>query len=268
MPRPAPRRSGCSYDMVSIGPRWQPSSRCSGRCSTAGKKTSPRRICRAARAASILMAVSNKLGGMVVTTGNKSEMAVGYATLYGDMCGGYNVLKDVYKTTAFELCKWRNAHRPEGALGPAGIVIPERIITKPPSAELKPDQKDEDSLPPYPVLDAILKGLIERDLAAEDLVKEGHDPAIVDARLAPARSRGIQAPPGAARREDHQPRASAATGAIPSSTPSGAEPCSSRSFPTCISGAPAAPLRSHRHGGLPRACRRACSAARSACPTS
>ena len=113
------------------------------------------------------MAVSNKLGGMVVTTGNKSEMAVGYATLYGDMCGGFNVLKDVYKTTVFELCKWRNAHRARTARWAArAAVIPERIITKPPSAELKPDQKDEDSLPPYPVLDAILKGLIERDLSA------------------------------------------------------------------------------------------------------
>src|SRR5258705_3667765 len=117
----------------------------------------------------VLMAVSNKLGGMVVTTGNKSEMAVGYATLYGDMCGGYNVLKDVYKTTVFELCRWRNAHRPDGAMGRKGKVIPARIIAKPPSAELRPDQKDEDSLPPYPVLDAILKGLIERDLCPGDL---------------------------------------------------------------------------------------------------
>ena len=147
----------------------------------------------------LLMALSNKLGGMVVTTGNKSEMAVGYATLYGDMCGGYNVLKDVYKTTVFALCKWRNANRPEGALGAKGKVIPERIISKPPSAELRPDQKDEDSLPPYPVLDAILNGLIERDLAAEDLVKEGHDPAVV-ARvwrlLEGAEYKRRQAPPG------------------------------------------------------------------------
>jgi NAD+ synthase len=122
-----------------------------------------------------LMAVSNKLGGMLVTTGNKSEMAVGYATLYGDMCGGYNVLKDVYKTTVFELCHWRNAHLPEGARGRPGKVIPERIISKPPSAELKPDQKDEDSLPPYPVLDAILKDLIEGDLSAEEIAARGHD---------------------------------------------------------------------------------------------
>src|SRR5260370_7408506 len=127
-----------------------------------------------------LMAVSNKLGSMVVTTGNKSEMAVGYATLYGDMAGGYNVLKDVYKTTVFELCRWRNAHLPEGALGPRGKVIPERIISKPPSAELRADQKDEDSLPPYPVLYAILKGLIERDLGAEELAAEGHDRPTVE----------------------------------------------------------------------------------------
>ena len=146
-----------------------------------------------------LMAVSNKLGGMVVTTGNKSEMAVGYATLYGDMAGGYNVLKDVYKTTVFELCRWRNAHLPEGAMGPKGKVIPERIITKPPSAELRADQKDEDSLPPYPVLDAILKGLIERDLGAEELAAEGHDLATVNRiwrLLEGAEYKRRQAPPG------------------------------------------------------------------------
>ena len=137
-----------------------------------------------------LMAVSNKLGGMVVTTGNKSEMAVGYATLYGDMNGGYNVLKDVYKTTVFELCKWRNKQ---------GRVIPERILTKPPSAELRPDQKDEDSLPPYPVLDAILKGLIERDLDAAALAAEGHDLATVNRvwrLLEGAEYKRRQAPPG------------------------------------------------------------------------
>ncbi|UYN96900.1 MAG: NAD+ synthase [Enhydrobacter sp.] len=146
-----------------------------------------------------LMAVSNKLGGMVVTTGNKSEMAVGYATLYGDMCGGYNVLKDVYKTTVFELCRWRNAHLPFGAMGRQGEVIPERIIAKPPSAELRADQKDADSLPPYPVLDAILEGLIERDLGAVDMVREGHDPATVDRvwrLLEAAEYKRRQAPPG------------------------------------------------------------------------
>ena len=137
-----------------------------------------------------LMAVSNKLGGMVLTTGNKSEMAMGYATLYGDMNGGYNVLKDVYKTTVFELCKWRNQQ---------GRVIPERILTKPPSAELRPDQKDSDSLPPYPVLDAILKGLIERDLDATALAAEGHDLATVNRvwrLLEGAEYKRRQAPPG------------------------------------------------------------------------
>ena len=146
-----------------------------------------------------LMAVSNKLGSMVVTTGNKSEMAMGYATLYGDMCGGFNVLKDVYKTTVFELCKWRNARLPDGAMGNKGVVIPERIITKPPSAELRPDQKDEDSLPPYPVLDAILRGLIERDLSAEELAREGFDDATVSRiwrLLEAAEYKRRQAPPG------------------------------------------------------------------------
>jgi NAD+ synthase len=146
-----------------------------------------------------LMAVSNKLGGMVVTTGNKSEMAMGYATLYGDMAGGYNVLKDVYKTTVFELCRWRNAHLPDGAMGPKGRVIPERIITKPPSAELRADQKDEDSLPPYAVLDAILKGLIERDLGARELAAEGHDLETVNRvwrLLEGAEYKRRQAPPG------------------------------------------------------------------------
>jgi NAD+ synthase len=146
-----------------------------------------------------LMAVSNKLGGMVVTTGNKSEMAVGYATLYGDMCGGFNVLKDVYKTTVFELCAWRNRHLPAGALGRTGRVIPERILSKPPSAELRPDQKDSDSLPPYPVLDAILRGLIERDLAAEELIAEGYDAAAVTRvwrLLENAEYKRRQAPPG------------------------------------------------------------------------
>ncbi|WP_421997563.1 NAD+ synthase [Reyranella sp.] len=146
-----------------------------------------------------LMAVSNKLGGMVVTTGNKSEMAVGYATLYGDMCGGYNVLKDVYKTAVFALCRWRNEHRPDGGLGPAGRVIPERILAKPPSAELRPDQKDEDSLPPYPVLDAILKGLVEGDLATDEVAAQGHDVATVERvwrLLEAAEYKRRQAPPG------------------------------------------------------------------------
>jgi NAD+ synthase len=127
-----------------------------------------------------LMAISNKLGYMVLSTGNKSEVSVGYATLYGDMVGGFNVLKDLYKTMVFDLSRWRNQVLPAGALGPAGRVIPERIITKPPSAELKPDQKDEDSLPPYAVLDDILKALIEREESIGEIVARGHDRDLVN----------------------------------------------------------------------------------------
>ncbi|HSR55149.1 MAG TPA: NAD+ synthase [Alphaproteobacteria bacterium] len=126
-----------------------------------------------------LMALSNKFGYMVLSTGNKSEMSVGYATLYGDMCGGYSVLKDVYKTTVYALSRWRNIEKPPGALGPDGAVMPERIITKAPSAELKPGQTDQDSLPPYDVLDDILQCLIEGDMAIDDIVKRGHDREVV-----------------------------------------------------------------------------------------
>ena len=111
----------------------------------------------------ILMAISNKFGLMVVTTGNKSEMSVGYATLYGDMNGGFNPVKDLYKTEVFRLSRLRNDWKPEGALGPGGPVIPDNIITRPPTAELRENQKDEDSLPPYAVLDPILERLVERE---------------------------------------------------------------------------------------------------------
>lgn len=123
----------------------------------------------------LLMAVSNKLGHMVLTTGNKSEMSVGYATLYGDMCGGYSVLKDVYKLDVFKLCHWRNENVPVGIRGPEGRVIPERIITKPPSAELKPDQTDQDSLPSYEILDAILQSLIEDELSVDEIAARGFE---------------------------------------------------------------------------------------------
>jgi NAD+ synthase len=147
----------------------------------------------------LLMAMSNKFGHMLLTTGNKSEMSVGYATLYGDMCGGYSVLKDVYKTTVFDLSRWRNANFPRGALGSAGRVMPDRVITKPPSAELKPDQTDQDSLPPYDVLDAILSGLVEGERSVRDLVADGHDPATVKRvwkMLDRAEYKRRQAPPG------------------------------------------------------------------------
>src|SRR5665213_263976 len=127
----------------------------------------------------ILMAISNKFGPMVLTTGNKSEMSVGYATLYGDMCGGYNVLKDIYKTEVFRISSWRNANAPHGALGPWGKVMPVRIITKPPSAELRENQTDQDSLPPYEVLDGILECLVEQEMGVEDIVAKGFDAATV-----------------------------------------------------------------------------------------
>ena len=146
-----------------------------------------------------LMAISNKLGYMVLSTGNKSEMSVGYATLYGDMCGGYNVLKDVYKTTVFKLSHWRNQAMPKDGRGPAGRVIPERIITKPPSAELKPDQTDQDSLPPYDDLDEILGCLIEGEMGVEEIVARGFERATVTRvwrMLDGAEYKRRQAPPG------------------------------------------------------------------------
>ena len=119
--------------------------------------------------------MANKYGSMVLATGNKSEYAVGYATLYGDMCGGFAVIKDVWKSDVFKLCKWRNSNKPVEFLGPKGIVIPDRIITKPPSAELREDQKDTDSLPEYDILDVILKKLVEDDQSIDEIVNEGFD---------------------------------------------------------------------------------------------
>jgi NAD+ synthase len=127
----------------------------------------------------ILMAVSNKFGSMLVTTGNKSEMSVGYATIYGDMNGGFNPLKDLYKMEVFWLAARRNGWRPKGALGPAGEVIPANILTKPPSAELRENQKDQDSLPPYEELDAVLEGLVEKEMRVSDIVALGHDLELV-----------------------------------------------------------------------------------------
>ena len=127
----------------------------------------------------ILMAISNKTGAMVVTTGNKSEISVGYATLYGDMNGGFNPIKDLYKMEVFRLAALRNRWKPEGALGPSGEVVPANILVKPPSAELRENQKDENSLPPYPVLDGILHGLVEKEMRVADIIAEGYDPETV-----------------------------------------------------------------------------------------
>jgi NAD+ synthase len=125
------------------------------------------------------MSISNKFGPMVVTTGNKSEMSVGYATLYGDMNGGFNPIKDLYKTEVYRLAALRNQWKPEGALGPAGAVIPGNILTKAPTAELRENQKDQDSLPPYDVLDAILARLVEREDSVASIVADGFDPETV-----------------------------------------------------------------------------------------
>ena len=127
----------------------------------------------------ILMAISNKFGGMVVTTGNKSEMSVGYATLYGDMNGGFNPIKDLYKTEVYDIARWRNAHVPDGGLGPKGVVIPERILTKAPTAELRANQTDQDSLPPYEELDDILRALVESELPLAEVIARGHAPETV-----------------------------------------------------------------------------------------
>jgi NAD+ synthase len=137
---------------------------------------------------------------MLLTTGNKSEVAVGYATIYGDMAGGYNPIKDLYKMRVFETCRWRNrTHRP-WMLAPAGEVIPPRVIDKPPSAELRADQKDEDSLPPYEVLDAILEGLVDREESVAELVARGFDRAVVkkiEALIYGSEYKRFQSAPGA-----------------------------------------------------------------------
>jgi NAD+ synthase len=147
----------------------------------------------------LLMALSNKFGALLITTGNKSEMSVGYATLYGDMCGGYSVLKDIYKTEVYALARWRNEHVPEGGLGPGGRVIPESSLTKPPTAELRPNQTDQDTLPPYDILDAILNGLVEEELSVDQIAARGFCRSVVtrvQQLLYGAEYKRRQAPPG------------------------------------------------------------------------
>jgi len=190
---------GCRYDIINIAPGVGALGEMLGdQFKDTAPDTTEENIQSRLRAVT-LMALSNKFGQMVVTTGNKSEMAVGYATLYGDMCGGYNALKDFYKTEVFELSNWRNAHHPRGGLGPKGEVIPTRIITKPPSAELREDQRDDDSLPPYEVLDDILRGLVDEELDLDDILARGHDEATVrriEHLLYVAEYKRRQAPPG------------------------------------------------------------------------
>ena len=192
-------RLGAKYDIVNIRPGVNALDEMLGGLFAETKPDTTEENIQSRLRAVTLMALSNKFGHMVVTTGNKSEMAVGYATLYGDMCGGYNALKDFWKTEVFELARWRNMAVPKGAMGPGGEVIPMRIITKPPSAELREDQTDQDSLPPYDVLDDILRGLVEGEEDVDEILARGHDAATVrriEHLLYIAKYKRRQAPPG------------------------------------------------------------------------
>jgi NAD+ synthase len=198
--RECARLLGCRHDVISIAPGVAAMDEA---LAEAFKDTKPglaEENIQARLRMVALMALSNKFGPMLLTTGNKSEMSVGYATLYGDMSGGYNVLKDAYKTTVFALSKWRNRNRPEGALGPDGPVMPANVVTKPPSAELRPDQKDEDSLPPYSLLDRILEGLIDKEMSVGEVASAtGADAELVasmEKLLLKAEYKRRQAPPG------------------------------------------------------------------------
>jgi NAD+ synthase len=193
--RECARLLGCRHDVISISPGVKAFDEMLPKMSGLAAENVQARLRMVA-----LMAESNSGGEMLLTTGNKSEMSVGYATLYGDMAGGYSVLKDAYKTTVFALSRWRNANRPEGALGPDGPVMPARVITKPPSAELRPDQKDEDSLPPYSALDRILEGLVDKELSVAEVASAtGEDAALVadiERKVLRAEYKRRQAPPG------------------------------------------------------------------------
>lgn len=191
-------RIGCRYDVIAIKPAFDAFKEMLAPMFKGLPFDTTEENMQSRSRALTLMAISNKFGPMVVTTGNKSEMAVGYATLYGDMCGGFNPVKDIYKTELFALCKWRNKNNPEDLLG-GDYPIPDNIITKPPSAELRDDQKDSDSLPEYEVLDDILFGLIEQELPVEDIIARGHAPETVKRiqhLLYIAEYKRRQAPPG------------------------------------------------------------------------
>jgi NAD+ synthase len=193
--RACARLLGCRHDAVSIAPAVAAIGEMLPEMSGLAAENVQARLRMLA-----LMALSNTDGQMLLTTGNKSEMSVGYATLYGDMAGGYSVLKDAYKTTVFALSRWRNANKPESGLGPDGPVMPERVITKPPTAELRPGQKDEDSLPPYSVLDRILEGLVDKEMSVREVANAtGEDVALVadiESKLLKAEYKRRQAPPG------------------------------------------------------------------------
>ncbi|WP_394891994.1 NAD+ synthase [Mesorhizobium sp. AaZ16] len=168
------RALGCRYDIVPIFEPVEGFSHALTQLFEGTKEGITEENLQSRARGTILMAISNKFGSMVVTTGNKSEMSVGYATLYGDMNGGFNPIKDLYKMQVYALSRWRNGHVPPGALGPSGEVIPRNIIDKAPSAELRENQTDQDSLPPYPVLDDILECLVEGEMGVDAIVARGH----------------------------------------------------------------------------------------------
>lgn len=193
------RRLGVAYDIVAIEPAVEAFNAMLAPLFAGTAPGVAEENIQSRTRAVILMALSNKLGHMVLTTGNKSEMAVGYATLYGDMCGGYNVLKDLYKMEVYALSAWRNANISAIGLGPHGEVIPQRILDKAPSAELRENQTDQDSLPPYPALDDMLHAFVEEEEEIEDVVARGHDVALVQRiqnLLYVAEYKRRQAPPG------------------------------------------------------------------------
>jgi len=198
--RECARLLGCRHDVISIAPALEAFDSMLAPCFEGTNSGVAEENIQARLRMVVLMALSNKFGPMLLTTGNKSEMSVGYATLYGDMGGGYSVLMDAYKTTVFELSKWRNSNMPGGALGPDGPVMPDSVITKPPSAELRPAQTDQDSLPPYDVLDPILEGLVDKEMSVKEVaLATGADLALVadiERKLLRAEYKRRQAPPG------------------------------------------------------------------------
>jgi NAD+ synthase len=170
---------GVRYDIVPIHPAVEGLTECLRKMFGDAAPDATEENLQSRARGTLLMAISNKFGPIVITTGNKSEVSVGYATLYGDMNGGFNPIKDLYKTQVYALARYRNEARPKICLGPKGVVIPENILTKAPTAELKHDQRDQDSLPPYEVLDDILNCLVELEMPLSEIVARGHAPEVV-----------------------------------------------------------------------------------------
>lgn len=193
------RALGVPYEIIAIEPAFQAFEGMLAEAFTGKQPDITEENLQARIRGVTLMAISNKFGHMVLTTGNKSEMSVGYATLYGDMCGGYSVLKDVYKMTVYALSHWRNENQPLNSLGPKGVVIPPAIIERPPTAELRDNQLDQDSLPPYEQLDKILEMLVEKEMPVREIVAKGQPEDVVKRiqhLLYIAEYKRRQAPPG------------------------------------------------------------------------